>query len=85
MEAGINLFDTADVYSRGLSEEILGKAIEGKRQNLLISTKTTFRFGDGPNDVGSSRYHIVRSRRSQPPPPQTDYIDIYHTARLRPN
>src|SRR5579864_5719263 len=61
LEAGINLFDTADVYSNGLSEEILGKAIAGKRDHLLISSKTTFRFAAGPNDVGSSRYHIVRA------------------------
>jgi len=78
MEAGINLFDTADVYSRGLSEEILGKAIGGKRQNLLISTKTTFRFGDGPNDAGSSRYHIVRAVEASLRRLNTDYIDIYH-------
>ena len=78
LEAGINLFDTADVYSKGLSEEILGKAIEGKRQNLLISTKTTFRFGDGPNDVGSSRYHIVRAAEASLRRLNTDYIDIYH-------
>ena len=55
LDAGINLFDTADIYSNGLSEEILGNAVAGKRQDLLISTKTTFRLGDGPNDVGSSR------------------------------
>jgi aryl-alcohol dehydrogenase-like predicted oxidoreductase len=58
---------TADVYSNGLSEEILGNAIAGKRQNLLISTKTTFRLGEGPNDVGSSRYHIVRACEAGPP------------------
>jgi aryl-alcohol dehydrogenase-like predicted oxidoreductase len=61
LEAGINLFDTADVYSNGISEEILGKAVAGKRQNLLISTNTTFRLGEGPNEVGSSRYHISRA------------------------
>ena len=61
LDAGINVFDTADIYSNGLSEEILGKAIAGKRDRLLISTKSTFRFGDGPNDVGSSRYHLIRS------------------------
>ena len=78
VDAGINLFDTADVYSNGLSEEILGKAIAGKRQNLLISTKTTFRLGDGPNDVGSSRYHIVRACEASLRRLGTDYIDIYH-------
>jgi aryl-alcohol dehydrogenase-like predicted oxidoreductase len=78
LDAGINLFDTADVYSNGLSEEILGKAIAGKRQNLLISTKTTFRFDSGPNDVGSSRYHILRACEGSLRRLRTDYIDIYH-------
>ena len=78
LEAGINLFDTADVYSNGLSEEILGQAIAGKRQNLLISSKTTFRFADGPNDVGSSRYHIIRACEGSLRRLGTDYIDIYH-------
>src|SRR5579863_3044688 len=58
LEAGVNLFDTADVYSNGRSEEVLGKAIEGRRDEVLISTKATFRLGDGPNDIGSSRYHL---------------------------
>jgi hypothetical protein len=61
LEAGVNLFDTADIYSNGLSEEILGKAIAGRRGDLLISTKATFRVGTGPNDVGSSRYHLLRA------------------------
>ncbi len=78
LEAGANLFDTADVYSNGLSEEILGKAIEGKRAEVLISTKTTFRLGDGPNDVGSSRYHILHSCEASLRRLGTDYIDIYH-------
>ena len=63
---------------RGLSEEILGNAVAGKRQNLLISTKTTFRLGEGPNDVGSSRYHIVRACEASLRRLKTDYIDIYH-------
>jgi aryl-alcohol dehydrogenase-like predicted oxidoreductase len=78
MDSGVNLFDTADVYSYGLSEEILGKAIEGRRHDLLISTKTTFRFGDGPNNVGSSRYHILRAVEGSLKRLGTDYIDIYH-------
>jgi aryl-alcohol dehydrogenase-like predicted oxidoreductase len=78
LEAGVNLFDTADIYSAGLSEQILGKAIEGKRNDLLISTKTTFRFGKGPNDVGSSRYHILRACEASLRRLGTDYIDIYH-------
>ena len=78
LEAGANLFDTADVYSDGLSEEILGKAIEGKRSQLLISTKATFRFGKGANDVGSSRHHLLRSCEASLRRLGTDYIDIYH-------
>jgi aryl-alcohol dehydrogenase-like predicted oxidoreductase len=78
LDAGVNLFDTADIYSNGLSEEILGRAIEGKRDRLLISTKATFRFGDGPNDVGSSRYHLIRSCENSLRRLKTDYIDIYH-------
>jgi aryl-alcohol dehydrogenase-like predicted oxidoreductase len=78
MDAGVNLFDTADVYSEGLSETILGKAIAGRRDQLLISTKTTFRFGDGPNDVGSSRYHIIQACEGSLRRLGTDYIDIYH-------
>jgi aryl-alcohol dehydrogenase-like predicted oxidoreductase len=78
LDAGVNLFDTADVYSHGLAEEILGKAIQGKRNDLLISTKTTFRFGKGPNDVGSSRYHIVTACEGSLKRLGTDHIDIYH-------
>src|SRR5690348_3388826 len=59
LEAGVNLFDCADTYSDGLAEEILGKAIRGKRQQVLISTKGTFPMGPGPNDIGSSRYHLI--------------------------
>jgi len=59
LEAGVTLFDTADAYSTGLAEEILGKAIAGRRDHLLVSTKTGFRVGPGPNDVGASRQHLV--------------------------
>jgi aryl-alcohol dehydrogenase-like predicted oxidoreductase len=80
LEAGVNLFDTADAYSDGQSEEILGKALEGKRDLALISTKATFRRGDakGPNDVGSSRYHLRRSLEASLRRLGTDYVDIYH-------
>jgi aryl-alcohol dehydrogenase-like predicted oxidoreductase len=77
LDAGVNLFDTADIYSAGLSEEILGKAIEGKRNQLLISTKATFKMGDGPNDVGSSRYHLLNAVEASLRRLGTDYIDIY--------
>jgi len=77
-DAGVNLFDTADIYSYGLSEEVLGAALEGKRDKALISTKATFRFGDGPNDVGSSRYHLTKSLEASLRRLKTDYVDIYH-------
>lgn len=78
LEAGINLFDTADVYSQGLSEEILGKAIAGKRDKLLISTKATFTFGEGPNNQGSSRHHLLKQVEGSLKRLNTDYIDVYH-------
>jgi len=78
LEAGVNLFDTADIYSDGHSEEVLGKALDGKRDRALISTKTTFRLGDGPNDVGSSRYHLRRALEASLRRLGTDYVDIYH-------
>lgn len=78
LEAGVNLFDTADIYSNGRSEEVLGKALEGRRDQALISTKTTFRFGDGPNDVGSSRFHLRRALEGSLRRLGTDYVDIYH-------
>jgi aryl-alcohol dehydrogenase-like predicted oxidoreductase len=78
IEAGVNLFDTADIYSMGRSEEVLGKALGAKRDQVLISTKTTFRFGDGPNDVGSSRYHMRRQLEGSLKRLGTEYVDIYH-------
>lgn len=78
LEAGVNFFDTADVYSKGVSEEILGKAIKGRRNQVLISSKTTFRMGDGPNDLGSSRFHILQACEDSLRRLGTDYIDIYH-------
>ena len=77
LDAGVNFFDTADVYSQGASEEILGAALKGKRDRVLISTKATFRKGDGPNDVGSSRYHLVRSCEASLKRLGTDHIDLY--------
>src|SRR3712207_5308027 len=61
LEAGCTMFDTADGYSAGLSEEILGKAIKGRRDQVLIATKTGMPMGDGPNDKGTSREKIIRS------------------------
>jgi aryl-alcohol dehydrogenase-like predicted oxidoreductase len=79
MDAGVNFFDTADVYSEGRAEEILGAAIAHlPRESLLISTKSTFQFGEGPNSVGSSRYNITRQLHGSLKRLKTDYIDIYH-------
>ena len=78
LEAGINFFDTADVYSSGVSEEILGKAITGRRNAVLISTKATFAMGEGPNDLGSSRYHLIQACEASLRRLNTDYIDVYH-------
>jgi len=78
VDAGVNLFDTANVYSRGSSEEVLGAALKGIRNKILISTKATFPMGDGPNEMGSSRYHLVRQCEDSLRRLQTDYIDIYH-------
>ena len=79
MEAGVNFFDTADVYSQGLSEEILGEAIRPlPRDRVLISTKATFPFGQAPNNAGSSRHHLTRQIDSSLKRLKTDYIDVYH-------
>ena len=78
LEAGVNLFDTADIYSYGAAEEILGKAIEGRRNQVLIATKATFAMDDGPNEVGSSRYHLIESCEASLRRLGTDHIDIYH-------
>ena len=77
LDAGVNFFDTADIYSRGASEEILGQALKGKRDKALISTKATFTMGDGPNDKGSSRHHLIRACEASLKRLGTDYIDVY--------
>src|SRR5690606_12876176 len=77
LEAGVNLFDTANTYSAGDAEEILGEAIRGRRDSLLISTKATFRFGQGPNDVGSSRHYITRAVEGSLKRLGTDRIDLF--------
>lgn len=79
LDAGLNFFDTADVYSGGKSEEMLGRAVKHlKREDILLSTKATFRLGAGPNDVGSSRYHLIQSLERSLKRLGTDYIDVYH-------
>src|SRR5580765_3071531 len=77
LDAGLNMFDSADVYSDGIAEEILGKAVAGRRSKVLISTKATFPFGSGPNDLGSSRFHLVRAIDSALKRLGTDYIDLF--------
>jgi aryl-alcohol dehydrogenase-like predicted oxidoreductase len=77
LEAGLNMFDSADVYSGGAAEEILGAAIKGRRDKVIVSTKSTFRLGDGPNDVGSSRHHLIKSIEGSLKRLGTDYIDIF--------
>ena len=77
LDAGLNMFDSADVYSDGLAEEILGKAIAGRRERVLISTKASFRHGPGPNDVGSSRFALTRAVDASLRRLGTDYIDLF--------
>src|SRR6185437_7751470 len=76
LDAGANLFDSADVYSDGASEEILGAALKGRRERAIISTKLTLRAGDGPNDVGASRHHLVAGVERALKRLGTDWIDL---------
>jgi aryl-alcohol dehydrogenase-like predicted oxidoreductase len=77
LKAGLNMFDSADIYSAGNAEAILGQAIKGRRDQVIISTKGTFRSGKGPNDVGSSRYHLLQAVDGSLKRLGTDYIDLY--------
>src|SRR5262245_16021187 len=77
LDAGVNLFDTADVYSTGMSEEILGKAVAGRRDRVIIATKASFPMGKGPNDRGNSRYHLLSACDASLRRLGTDYIDLY--------
>jgi aryl-alcohol dehydrogenase-like predicted oxidoreductase len=78
LDAGINLLDTADAYSRGLAEEITGEVIRGRRDSVLLSTKVRMRMGTGPNDAGLSRHHIIAGCEASLRRLGTDHIDIYH-------
>lgn len=78
IDAGINLFDTANGYSDGRSEEVLAAALKGRRDRVLISTKAFFPTGEGPNDLGSSRYHLRRALEESLRRLDTDHVDIYH-------
>jgi aryl-alcohol dehydrogenase-like predicted oxidoreductase len=77
LDAGVNLFDSADAYSAGVSEEILGQALGGKRDDVLIATKVRMPVGDGPNDAGLSRHHVIRGCEGSLRRLGTDYIDLY--------
>lgn len=77
LDAGINLFDTADIYSNGASEEILGQALKGKRDRVLVATKARFRMGEEINDAGLSRYHLIRAAEVSLKRLGTDHIDLY--------
>lgn len=76
LDAGVNMFDTADVYSDGLSESILGAAVRSRRDQVILSTKITLRAGEGANDVGASRHHLVRATEAALKRLGTDYIDL---------
>ena len=77
LDAGINLIDTADIYSDGLSEEIVGKALKGRRDRVLLATKARMPMGDGPNDAGLSRHHLIRACEASLRRMGTDYVDLY--------
>jgi aryl-alcohol dehydrogenase-like predicted oxidoreductase len=77
LEAGLTMFDSADVYSGGLAEEILGQAIQGRRDKVIVSTKASFRTGEGPNDVGSSRHYLIRAVEASLRRLGTETIDLF--------
>ncbi len=77
LDAGLTMFDSADIYSDGAAESVLGAAIKGRRDRVLISTKATFRSGENPNDIGSSRFHLIRACEAALKRLGTDYIDLF--------
>jgi aryl-alcohol dehydrogenase-like predicted oxidoreductase len=77
VDAGVNLIDSADAYSRGLAEEILGEALAGRHPDILVSTKARFPMGDGPNDAGLSRHHLISSCEASLRRLRRDHIDLY--------
>jgi aryl-alcohol dehydrogenase-like predicted oxidoreductase len=78
LDAGVNLIDTADVYSGGVSEEITGEVLKGRRDDVLLSSKVRMSMGSGPNDAGLSRHHIISGCEASLRRLGTDHIDIYH-------
>lgn len=85
LEAGINFFDTADVYSEGLSEEMLGKALGKRRKDIILATKVRLKMGPGPNEVGLSRHHIIEGCNASLKRLGTDYIDLYQVHNFDPD
>ncbi len=77
IERGANFFDTADIYSNGASEEILGAALKGRRDKTLVATKATFPTGSGPNEKGATRHHLLRALDASLKRLGTDYVDVY--------
>jgi aryl-alcohol dehydrogenase-like predicted oxidoreductase len=77
LEAGLNMFDSADGYSNGMAEEILGQAIKGRRSEVIVSTKGSFRRGPGPNQIGHSRFHLINAVEASLKRLGTDWIDLY--------
>lgn len=77
LDEGINFFDTANVYSNGASEEFVGAALEGQRDRVVLATKGRFKMGEGPNDIGASRYHIMSAVEASLRRLRTDHIDLY--------
>ena len=84
LDSGVNFFDTADVYSEGLSEEMLGKALGNHRKEIILATKVRGRTGKGPNDVGLSRHHIIENCNASLKRLGTDYIDLYQLHSFDP-
>lgn len=78
IDHGVNVFDTANMYSTGLSEEILGEVLDGRREKVLVTSKARMRIGEGPNDEGASRFHLIRECERSLKRLRTDYIDIYY-------
>jgi aryl-alcohol dehydrogenase-like predicted oxidoreductase len=83
IEAGVNLIDTANVYSGGRSEEVLGEALEGRRERLMVATKVRFPVGEGPNDSGLSRHHIIASVEASLRRLRTGHLDLLQCGRAR--
>lgn len=84
LDAGVNFFDTANIYNSGVSEEHLGKALKGRREQAIIATKAGMRMGNGPNDTGSSRKHLISCAHASLRRLQTDYIDVFQIHAFDP-